>query len=117
MLDFGRTPSTDSVVVVRGPTGVFAARSLLQKQNGCFGGSRLISYKKMEELPEPSTSEANEFEPLSAVRCRVHIRSKHKVNFLSAFYLQYVYCLDIFGLGFHSGQVHGAFAQLAANIL
>ncbi|XP_015577364.2 histone-lysine N-methyltransferase ATX3 [Ricinus communis] len=73
-----RTPSVDSVVVVRSPTGVFAARSLLQKQNGCFGGSRLISYQGMEGLPEPSTSETNEFEPLSSARCRAYKRTNKK---------------------------------------
>uniref|UniRef100_A0A2C9VU10 Histone-lysine N-methyltransferase n=1 Tax=Manihot esculenta TaxID=3983 RepID=A0A2C9VU10_MANES len=72
-----RTPSPDSVVVVRTASGVFAARSLLQNQNGCFSGSRLISSKRVE-LPEPSTSETNKFEPLSAARCRVFRRSHNK---------------------------------------
>ncbi|KAF2324880.1 hypothetical protein GH714_020964 [Hevea brasiliensis] len=55
----------------------FAARSLLQNQNGCFSGSRLVSSKRME-LPEPSTSETNKYEPLSAVRCRAFKRSYNK---------------------------------------
>ncbi|KAJ9188144.1 hypothetical protein P3X46_003534 [Hevea brasiliensis] len=72
-----RTPSPDSVVVVRTASGVFAARSLLQNQNGCFSGSRLVSSKRME-LPEPSTSETNKYEPLSAARCRAFKRSYNK---------------------------------------
>ncbi|KAH7522876.1 hypothetical protein JRO89_XSUnG0090500 [Xanthoceras sorbifolium] len=77
-LDFGyRPPAPDAAVVVHTPVGVFAGRSLLQNQRGCFRGSRLISAKRTES-PESSTSETNEFDPLSAARCRVFKRSKNK---------------------------------------
>ncbi|XP_038709358.1 histone-lysine N-methyltransferase ATX3-like [Tripterygium wilfordii] len=70
-----RKPSPESVVVVHTPSGVvFAPRSMLQNENGCFRVSRLASSKQME-LPEPSTSEAEYFEPLSAARCRIFKRS------------------------------------------
>ncbi|XP_031262931.1 histone-lysine N-methyltransferase ATX3 isoform X1 [Pistacia vera] len=72
-----RSPNPDAVVAVHTPTGVFAGRSLLQNQKGCFRGSRLVSSKRTE-FPEASTSEANELEPLSAARCRVFRRSKDK---------------------------------------
>ncbi|KAL5796020.1 hypothetical protein ACOSQ2_000840 [Xanthoceras sorbifolium] len=72
-----RPPAPDAAVVVHTPVGVFAGRSLLQNQRGCFRGSRLISAKRTES-PESSTSETNEFDPLSAARCRVFKRSKNK---------------------------------------
>ncbi|KAK4847471.1 hypothetical protein QYF36_002284 [Acer negundo] len=72
-----RTPAPDAAVVVHTPTGVFAGRSLLQNQRGCFRGSRLISAKRTES-PESSTSDTNEFDPLSSARCRVFKRSKNK---------------------------------------
>ncbi|XP_044480536.1 histone-lysine N-methyltransferase ATX3-like isoform X2 [Mangifera indica] len=72
-----RSPNPDAVVVVHTPTGVFAGRSLLQNQKGCFRGSRLVS-SKGTEFPEASTPEADELEPLSAARCRVFRRSKDK---------------------------------------
>lgn len=86
---------------MRTASGVFAARSLLQNQNGCFSGSRLISSKRVE-LPEPSTSETNKFEPLSAARCRVFRRSHNKVHFLiqylcAIFYSTCKYCDMVFG--------------------
>ncbi|KAK3194625.1 hypothetical protein Dsin_025935 [Dipteronia sinensis] len=72
-----RTPAPDAAVVVHTPTGVFAGRSLLQNQRACFRGSRLISAKRTES-PEPSTSDTNEFDPLSSARRRIFKRSKHK---------------------------------------
>ncbi|XP_062155071.1 histone-lysine N-methyltransferase ATX3 [Alnus glutinosa] len=71
-----RVPNPDAVVVVHTPLGVFSARSV-ENQTGCFRGSRLISLKKTE-VPESSTIEINEFEPLSAARCRVFKRSNNK---------------------------------------
>ncbi|XP_050237059.1 histone-lysine N-methyltransferase ATX3 isoform X2 [Mercurialis annua] len=73
-----RTPSIETVVVVRSPAGVFAARSFLQKQNERLCGSRLISYNKIQDFSEPSTSVTNEFEPLSSARCREFKVSSNK---------------------------------------
>lgn len=73
-----RVPNPDAVLVVHTPSGVFAARSLLQNQKGCFRGSRLVSAKRID-LQESSASETNEFEPDSAARCRIYTRSNHKV--------------------------------------
>ncbi|KAL5572102.1 hypothetical protein UlMin_021699 [Ulmus minor] len=74
---FHRAPNPDAVVVVHTPSGVFAARSLLQNQKGgCFSGSRLISSKKTE-VQETSTLETNDIELLPAARCRIYQRSKH----------------------------------------
>eukprot|EP00258_Populus_trichocarpa_P011756 XP_002320864.3 histone-lysine N-methyltransferase ATX3 isoform X3 [Populus trichocarpa] len=72
-----RKPNPDYAVVVRTPSGVFSGRSLLQNQNGCLRGSRLVSSKRVE-LPEPSTTGSNEFEPLSAAKCRAFKRTNHK---------------------------------------
>ncbi|KAJ8900489.1 hypothetical protein K2173_025266 [Erythroxylum novogranatense] len=72
-----RTPSPDSVIIMRTPSGVFATRSLLENQSMSFRGSRLVSSKGIE-IDEPSTSESNEFEPLSAARCRFFKISKNK---------------------------------------
>ncbi|KAF7826177.1 histone-lysine N-methyltransferase ATX3 [Senna tora] len=69
-----RLPNPDSVMVVHTPLGVFSPRTSLQNHKGCFRGSRLVSSKNVELL-ESSTSETNEFEPLSAARCRVYRRS------------------------------------------
>ncbi|GAV64423.1 PHD domain-containing protein/PWWP domain-containing protein/SET domain-containing protein/SAND domain-containing protein/PHD_2 domain-containing protein/zf-HC5HC2H_2 domain-containing protein [Cephalotus follicularis] len=74
-----RVPDPDTVVVVNTPSGVYAARSLLQNENGCFRGSRLVS-SKGTELPESSTLEVNELEPLSAARCRVYKRSNNMMT-------------------------------------
>ncbi|GMN42921.1 hypothetical protein TIFTF001_012121 [Ficus carica] len=73
-----RAPNPDAVVVVHTPTGVFAARSLLQNQKGCFRGSRLVSSKRIEV--QGSTLETIEFEPDSAARCRVFKRSSYKLD-------------------------------------
>ncbi|KAK9910196.1 hypothetical protein M0R45_034167 [Rubus argutus] len=75
-----RVPNPDAVVVVHTPSGVFAARTSLQNQRGCFRGSRVVSSKRTEvtELLEPSISESYELEPLSATRCRVIKRSNFK---------------------------------------
>ena len=73
-----RAPNPDAVVVVHTPSGVFAARSLLQNQKGCFRGSRLVSSKRIEV--QGSTLETIEFEPDSAARCRVFKRSSYEVN-------------------------------------
>lgn len=77
---FCRVPNPNAVVVVHTPSGVFSARSV-ENQTGCFRGSRLISLKKTE-VPESSTIEINEFEPLSAARCRVFKRSNYKVTYV-----------------------------------
>ncbi|XP_065860213.1 histone-lysine N-methyltransferase ATX3 [Euphorbia lathyris] len=72
-----RTPDTDAVLVLRSQRGVFAAKSFLQNQNRLSSVSRLVRSEALD-LPEPSTSETNEFEPLSAARCRAYKRSNNK---------------------------------------
>ncbi|XP_022156553.1 histone-lysine N-methyltransferase ATX3 [Momordica charantia] len=72
-----RTPNPDAALVVRSPSGVFAGRNLLQKQKGCYRGSRLVT-SKIEEQSKSSASETNDFEPYSAARCRVYVRSTEK---------------------------------------
>nr|XP_011468938.1 PREDICTED: histone-lysine N-methyltransferase ATX3 [Fragaria vesca subsp. vesca] len=72
-----RNPNPDAVVVVHTPSGVFAARSLLQNEKGFFRGSRVVSSKRTE-VSEPSTPEYYELEPLSAARCRPIKRSNFK---------------------------------------
>ncbi|KAB1219623.1 Histone-lysine N-methyltransferase ATX4 [Morella rubra] len=72
-----RVPNPDAVLAVHTPSGVFSARSLLENRKGCFRGSRLVSLKK-SELPESSNLESNDFEPLSAARCRVFKRLNSK---------------------------------------
>ncbi|XP_010266518.1 PREDICTED: histone-lysine N-methyltransferase ATX4-like isoform X2 [Nelumbo nucifera] len=72
---YHRAPNPDTVLVIQTPIGVFSAKNLLKnkKQNA----SRLISSKRAN-LQEDSTSEADQFEPSSAARCRVYKRSKNK---------------------------------------
>ncbi|CAK7348720.1 unnamed protein product [Dovyalis caffra] len=72
-----RKPNPDYVVVVRTPSGVFSGRSFLQNHNGYLRGSRLVSTKRVE-LPEPSTTENNDSEPLSAAKCRAFKRTNYK---------------------------------------
>ena len=72
-----RTPNPDAVLVVRSPSGGFSGRNLLQKQKGCYRGSRPVTSKI--ELSRSSGSETNDFEPYSAARCRVYVRSTDKV--------------------------------------
>ncbi|KAK6260553.1 hypothetical protein SCA6_015027 [Theobroma cacao] len=72
-----RSPNPDAVVVMHTPTGVFAARNVLQNENECLRGSRLISSKNAE-LPGSPAPETNEFDAYSAARCRVFRRSKFK---------------------------------------
>ncbi|XP_034926271.1 histone-lysine N-methyltransferase ATX3 [Populus alba] len=74
-----RKPNPDSVVVVRTPSGIFSGRSFLQNRHGCSRGSRLVSSKKVE-LPDPSTRESNEFETVSAAKCRAFKRTNYKVS-------------------------------------
>uniref|UniRef100_A0A5B7CF24 Putative histone-lysine N-methyltransferase ATX4-like isoform X2 n=1 Tax=Davidia involucrata TaxID=16924 RepID=A0A5B7CF24_DAVIN len=73
------SPNPDNVLVVQTPLGVFSTKSLLQDQNQeqCFRGSRLVSSTRTE-LPDSSTVENNECEPLSAARCRIFKRSNNK---------------------------------------
>uniref|UniRef100_A0A9I9DRR5 Histone-lysine N-methyltransferase ATX3 n=1 Tax=Cucumis melo TaxID=3656 RepID=A0A9I9DRR5_CUCME len=72
-----RAPNPDAVVVVRSPSGVFSGKNLLQKQKGCYRGSRLVT-SKTEEQSKSSASETNDFEPYSAARCRAYVRSNDK---------------------------------------
>jgi hypothetical protein len=77
----------------------------VENQMGCFRGSRLISLKKTE-VPESSTIEINEFEPLSAARCRVFKRSKNnKVTYVGILFVynmfvssEYYYISDLLNL-------------------
>ena len=73
-----RVPNPESVLVIHTPMGVFSPKDSLQNHNGCFRGSKLVSSKNVELL-ESSTSKSNEFEPLSAARCRIYRRSPKKV--------------------------------------
>lgn len=89
-----RHPNPDAVVVVRTPLGVFAARSLLQNQQECFRGSRLVSSSKKIELLELSSSETNEIEPLSAARCRIFKRLNYNVIYLKTLNLSWhIFCI------------------------
>ncbi|KAF9669069.1 hypothetical protein SADUNF_Sadunf14G0069400 [Salix dunnii] len=72
-----RKPNPDYAVVMRTPSGVFSGGSLLQNQNGCLRGSRLVSSKRVE-LPEPSTTGSNEYEPYSAAKCHAFKRTNYK---------------------------------------
>ncbi|KAG6663689.1 histone-lysine N-methyltransferase ATX3-like isoform X2 [Carya illinoinensis] len=72
-----RVPNPDSVLAIHTPSGVFSPRSLLENRKGCFRGSRLSSLKKTELLESPSL-ESNEFEPLSAAKCRIFKRLRSK---------------------------------------
>ncbi|KAM2647665.1 hypothetical protein TB1_000886 [Malus domestica] len=76
---FHSPPNPDAVVVVHTNSGVFAARGSLQNQKGCFRVARAVP-SESTELPEsePSTSETNEFEPLSAARGSAFKRSNFK---------------------------------------
>ncbi|CAI9279058.1 unnamed protein product [Lactuca saligna] len=73
-----RTPA-DNGIVIRTSSEVFCATGLLQKQNQkqSFRGSRLVSCANVN-LSTSSTSENNEFEPLSAARCRIYTTSSTK---------------------------------------
>ncbi|KAF3439869.1 hypothetical protein FNV43_RR18147 [Rhamnella rubrinervis] len=71
-----RIPNPDAVVVVHTPSGVFAARSLLQNQKSGFRGSRLISSNKADI--QESALDTNDAEPLSASRCCIFKRSNFK---------------------------------------
>ncbi|KAK6141071.1 hypothetical protein DH2020_025183 [Rehmannia glutinosa] len=75
-----RTPSTENVLVIQTPHGVFSNRSLLQSQykEQCWRGSRLIS-TRTAECSDSSPADINEFEAMSAARCRIYKRSNMKV--------------------------------------
>ncbi|OMP08615.1 Tudor/PWWP/MBT superfamily protein [Corchorus olitorius] len=73
-----RNPNPDAVVVMHTPSGVFAARNVLQHGNECRRGSRLISSKKAEVAESP-VPETDEFDTFSAARCRVYRRSNFKM--------------------------------------
>lgn len=75
-----RSPNPDAVVVMHTPSGVFAARNVLQNVNDCPRGSRLISSKNAE-LPESPALDTNDFDACSAARCRVFTKSNFKVGF------------------------------------
>ena len=102
-----RKPNPDSVVVVRTPSGIFSGRSFLQNRNECLRGSRLVSSKRVE-LPEPSTTGSNEFEPYSAAKCHAFKRTNYKVIYLVTFT---AFVLLSFPLlcNFHPGQVYLSF--------
>ncbi|GMH21744.1 hypothetical protein Nepgr_023586 [Nepenthes gracilis] len=72
-----RTPNPNAVLVIQTPAGVFSTKQLLQnqRQGRNIQGSRLISRR---DLPDPILTKPDEFEPLSAARCRIYTRSKHK---------------------------------------
>ncbi|GFZ01003.1 SET domain protein 14 [Actinidia rufa] len=72
-------PNPDNVLVIQTPAAVFSTRSLLQsqKQEHYFRGSRLVSSERAE-LPDISTGESKDFEPLSAARCCIFRSSRNK---------------------------------------
>ncbi|PSS11661.1 Histone-lysine N-methyltransferase [Actinidia chinensis var. chinensis] len=74
-----RVPNPDNVLVIQTPAAVFSTRSLLQgqKQEHYFRGSRLVSSERAE-LPDISTGESKDFEPLSAARCCIFRSSRNK---------------------------------------
>ncbi|KAL2893228.1 Histone-lysine N-methyltransferase ATX3 [Bienertia sinuspersici] len=74
-----RNPNPDAVLVVQTPEGPFFSTRLLlqdQKQVSNFKGSRLIS--KTIELPDTVPYKPDQYDPLSAARCRVYVRSIKK---------------------------------------
>ncbi|CAL5400880.1 unnamed protein product [Camellia sinensis] len=77
-----RDPNPDGVLIMQTPVGVFSTGGLLQnqKQEHYFRGSRLVSTKRAElpDLSNDSNVDTNDFEPLSAARCRIFRRSNNK---------------------------------------
>ncbi|KAI3719539.1 hypothetical protein L6452_20441 [Arctium lappa] len=73
-----RTPA-DNGIVIKTSSEVFCAKGLLENQNQkqSFRGSRLLLRTDMERSGS-STAENDEFEPLSAARCRIYRRSSTK---------------------------------------
>ncbi|KAM7261262.1 hypothetical protein ACFE04_026737 [Oxalis oulophora] len=65
--------NTDGALLLHTPTGVFAARGLLENQNGSMMSARLVS-----EVAEFSESSNLDIEPLSAARCRIYKRPSNK---------------------------------------
>ncbi|OVA11323.1 PWWP domain [Macleaya cordata] len=74
---FHRTPNPDNVLVVQTPLGVFSTKSLLQDKKRT--GARLISSNRTV-LFEDSTVETDQYEPLSAARCRIFKRLKNRMK-------------------------------------
>ncbi|XP_073022237.1 histone-lysine N-methyltransferase ATX3-like isoform X1 [Primulina eburnea] len=74
-----RAPSTENVLVIQTPNGVVSNKSLLQSQyqEQCLRGSRLISLRT-SECSNSSLTDTNEFEAMSAARCRLYARSNIK---------------------------------------
>ncbi|XP_071705527.1 histone-lysine N-methyltransferase ATX3-like isoform X2 [Rutidosis leptorrhynchoides] len=74
----------DNGIVIRTSSEVFCAKGLIEKQNmkQSFRGSRLHLCNTNIELSDSSTIENDDFEPLSAARCRIYRRSttKNDVN-------------------------------------
>ncbi|KAK4415832.1 Histone-lysine N-methyltransferase ATX3 [Sesamum alatum] len=74
-----RIPSSENVLVIQTPDSVFSNRSLLQSQyqEQCLRGSRLIS-SRTAECSDSSPADTDEFEAMSAARCRIYKPSKVK---------------------------------------
>ncbi|XP_073136660.1 histone-lysine N-methyltransferase ATX3-like [Henckelia pumila] len=74
-----RAPSTENVLVIQTPNVVFSNKSLLQSQyqEQCSRGSRLISLRP-PECSDSSLADTNEFDAMSAARCRLYARSNIK---------------------------------------
>lgn len=70
-----RTPA-DNGIVIRTSSEVFCAKGLLEQQNQkqSFRGSRLVQCTNLASL----TVDDDEFEPLSAARCRIYRRTSTK---------------------------------------
>ncbi|XP_047329355.1 histone-lysine N-methyltransferase ATX4-like isoform X2 [Impatiens glandulifera] len=75
---YHRAPNPDNVLIVQTPLGVFSTKNLIHDQKRT--GSRLISNRlKLQEAP-PTTVEITEFDPFSAVRCRISKRMNNKTG-------------------------------------
>ncbi|XP_042000585.1 histone-lysine N-methyltransferase ATX5-like isoform X1 [Salvia splendens] len=74
-----RVPSTENVLVIQTPDGIFSNRGVLQSQyqEQCSRGVRLIS-SRTSECSGSSHADADGFDAMSAARCRIYKRSSIK---------------------------------------
>ncbi|XP_042046336.1 histone-lysine N-methyltransferase ATX3-like isoform X1 [Salvia splendens] len=74
-----RVPSTENVLVIQTPDGIFSNRGVLQSQyqEQCSRGVRLIS-SMTSECSGSSHADADGFDAMSAARCRIYKRSSIK---------------------------------------
>ncbi|KAH6756582.1 SET domain protein 14 [Perilla frutescens var. hirtella] len=76
-----RVPSAENVLVIQTPDGVFSNRSVFQSQyqEQCSRGVRVIS-SRTAECSGSSPADADEFDAMSAARCRIYKRSNIKMT-------------------------------------